>query len=235
MQVVPEVLRLEKAAALRTVWRRQPERLITTLESDPPWPFDGSRRRGGAGRHYNILSIADILAFPLVPLARDARLFLWRVGAMQDEALAVIKAWGFTLKSELVWIKTTLESAPLLIDEDGEVDQDGSVVSALLRAQGVKRLNNLHYGMGHQTRYAHETCLIATRGAPGRTAHVRSVFFAPVPRGDGKGKRPIHSCKPAKFYKIVEAMSPGPYHSMFSRVNRPGWTTEGDELVAEAS
>ena len=189
--------------------------------------------------------MADICAFPLVPLARDVRLFLWRVGAMQEEALAVIRAWGFTLKAELVWVKTTLDGLPLLLDEDGEVDQDASIfkgpghihmvargptVPKAAQFQGVKRLNNLHYGMGMQTRYCHETCLIATRGNPPRTGHVRSVFFAPIPR-DEDGK-PLHSVKPDKFYRIVQSMSPGPYHSMFSRVNRPGWTVEGDELAA---
>jgi N6-adenosine-specific RNA methylase IME4 len=39
----------------------------------------------------------------------DSVLFFWRVSAMQQEALDVIKAWGFTLKSELVWIKGTPE------------------------------------------------------------------------------------------------------------------------------
>lgn len=47
-------------------------------------------------------------AFPLPALAPDAVLFLWRVAAMQQEALALVKAWGFTLKSELVWVKSTV-------------------------------------------------------------------------------------------------------------------------------
>lgn len=45
--------------------------------------------------------------FPLPSLADDCTLFLWRVAAMQQEALDVMAAWGFTLKTELVWLKRT--------------------------------------------------------------------------------------------------------------------------------
>lgn len=172
----------------------------------------------------------------------DSRLFLWRVGAMQDEALAVIKAWGFTLKAELVWIKTTLAGAPLIIDEDGKpmtaADFKPHRVPMLSRdISKSPRLNNLHFGMGFQVRYAHEVCLIATRGNPERTAHIRSVFFAPVPRvPKTAGPRAIveHSEKPPLFYKLVEQMSPGPYFEMFSRKRRANWTCDGNELAQAA-
>jgi len=48
-----------------------------------------------------------IREFPLPDLADDAVLFLWRVASMQEEALSVIRAWGFTPKTEMVWIKKT--------------------------------------------------------------------------------------------------------------------------------
>ncbi len=38
---------------------------------------------------------------------RNSVLFLWRVASMQSEALKVCAAWGYTVKSELVWHKTT--------------------------------------------------------------------------------------------------------------------------------
>lgn len=53
------------------------------------------------------MSVEDICRFPLPPLCDDAILFLWRVAAMQEEALLVVKAWGFKLKSEIVWRKIT--------------------------------------------------------------------------------------------------------------------------------
>ena len=77
--------------------------------ADPPWLFrdrlPGPGR--GAAKHYSCLSVAELCAFPLPPLADDCTLFLWRVAAVQQEALEVMAAWGFTLKTEIVWLKRT--------------------------------------------------------------------------------------------------------------------------------
>lgn len=77
--------------------------------ADPPWQF-GDKLPGpsrGAEKNYGCLSVKDICEFPLPLLADDATLFLWRVASMQQEALDVIQAWGFTLKTEIVWLKKT--------------------------------------------------------------------------------------------------------------------------------
>jgi site-specific DNA-methyltransferase (adenine-specific) len=58
-------------------------------------------------KNYRTMSVAEICAFKLPLLADDCRLFLWRVASMQEEALAVMRAWGFTLKAEMVWLKRT--------------------------------------------------------------------------------------------------------------------------------
>lgn len=77
--------------------------------ADPPWQFNDRLPGPGRGavKHYGCLSVAELCAFPLPPLADDATLFLWRVASMQREALAVMDAWGFTLKTEIVWLKRT--------------------------------------------------------------------------------------------------------------------------------
>jgi N6-adenosine-specific RNA methylase IME4 len=79
------------------------------LVADPPWPFDDrlDDERRGAATQYNVLSIEDIKNFKLPPLYEDSTLFLWRVSAMQQEALDVCAAWDFEVKSELVWKKLT--------------------------------------------------------------------------------------------------------------------------------
>jgi N6-adenosine-specific RNA methylase IME4 len=126
-----------------------------TIVADPPWRFDDSLpgRGRGAAKHYRTLSTPDIIkAYPLLDfeVERDARLFLWRVTAMQQAAWAVMKAWGFVLKSEVVWVKVHGENQRLL-----------------------------HMGMGRQVRMSHEVCLIGTRGRPERlSAAERSVIFA---------------------------------------------------------
>lgn len=81
----------------------------TVLLADPPWRF-GDKLPGtgrGADKHYPCLTTAEIQRFPLPPLAANCLLLLWRVAAMQQDALDVMRTWGFTLKSEVVWNKVT--------------------------------------------------------------------------------------------------------------------------------
>jgi N6-adenosine-specific RNA methylase IME4 len=185
-------------------------RLARVLVADPPWSF-GDKLPGksrGAEKNYSVLSLSDIQRFPLPDLADDAILFLWRVSSQVAEAYRVIDAWGFVPKTELVWIKTTGTVPP-----EGEDEK-------------------LHFGMGHYTRAAHETCILATRGSfKVADRGVRSVFTAPV------GK---HSEKPAAFFEIVEKLAGVPSADatgaddglveLFARVPRVGWHCFGNEL-----
>jgi len=135
------------------------------IAADPPWRFDDllPGRTRGAERNYQCLGTDDLCRLVLPPIASDAVLLLWRVAAMQEEALRVARAWGFTVKSELVWVKTTKRASP--------------------DAGATK----LAFGMGRQVRACHEVCLIATRGRV-RPLHrsQRSVFFAPRTRHSEK-------------------------------------------------
>ena len=82
---------------------------FASVLADPPWLFH-DRLPGpgrGAAKHYRCLSAPELCAFPLPPLADDATLFLWRVASMQREALDVMTAWGFALKTEVIWLKRT--------------------------------------------------------------------------------------------------------------------------------
>jgi len=119
--------------------------------ADPPWPFEDRLPGGrGAAQHYRTLALERIKRFPLPELEKDAVLFLWRVAAMQEEALEVVRAWGFTPKAEVVWAKTT---------DDGK---------------------RLRMGMGRTVRNCHETCLIAVRGKPVcLSKRELSIFYAP--------------------------------------------------------
>jgi len=82
----------------------------TVLVADPPWMFrDSLPGRGrGAAKHYRCMRLADLCAMP-TPTEGDHNsvLFLWRVASMQPEALKLAAAWGYTVKSELVWQKIT--------------------------------------------------------------------------------------------------------------------------------
>jgi N6-adenosine-specific RNA methylase IME4 len=122
------------------------------LIADPPWTFSDKLPGPGRGaeKHYRCMSFEEIATFP-VPDA-DA-LFLWRVGAMQQEALLVIEEWGFQPpQREVVWVKLTKDES------------------------------RIRMGMGHVVRNAHEVCLIATkkgRKVERLAKNIPSVFYAP--------------------------------------------------------
>ena len=76
-------------------------------------------------------------------------------------------------------------------------------------------------GMGKWTRKQAEICLLFTRGKPEPMSHaVRQIIRAP---------RREHSQKPDEQYARTEQLCRGPYLEMFSRTNRPGWTSWGDQ------
>ena len=192
------------------------------LAADPPWAFrdalPGETR--GAARQYRTMDVAEIMRFPLPPIAADSWLLLWYVTAMIDEARRVCRAWGFTpTGAELVWVKTTKPGAMVMDFMDPE---SGDVKLDDLEAWGVKP-TKLAFGMGHTVRNCNERVIIARRGKPEVASRsIRSVFFAPV--GE-------HSEKPDRFYALVEALcGAGPRAELFARRHRPGWTCFGDEL-----
>lgn len=81
--------------------------------SDPAWDFDQGKSsaskkfHGTVGDHYPTMSVTEIALMKLPPMEFNSVLACWRVAAMQPEALAVVKAWGYTIKTELVWLKKT--------------------------------------------------------------------------------------------------------------------------------
>lgn len=243
--------------------RPEPPPPFRVVVADPPWLF-GDRLPGsgrGAGKHFACMSIEDVCAFPLPPIAKDAALFLWRVSSgaparpkedrqarwLAARAYDVIEAWGFEHKSEIVWNKRSIcarckgtgrVAAKIHVEQLGFVESVGSKlvyshkgVALCPKCDGRGSLP--WFGMGRYVRGAHETCLIATRGkmVP-KSKSVRSSFDAIVPRRNGDAKG-THSAKPEAFRAIVETMFDGPYVELFARgAPPPGWTFFGHEAEA---
>jgi N6-adenosine-specific RNA methylase IME4 len=85
--------------------------------ADPPWQF--SNRTGKvAPEHrrlsrYETLNLADIKEIPVSTAAADAsHLYLWVPNALLAEGLAVMEAWGFQYKSNIVWHKVRKDGGP---------------------------------------------------------------------------------------------------------------------------
>lgn len=127
------------------------------IYADPPWSFrnkkTGGSMKSGAASQYNTMRVYDICRMPVETLAADnCVLLMWWVASQPEEALKVMDAWGFKLKTMtgFLWNKLTKTSKP-------------------------------HFGMGHWTRAGSESCLLAVKGNPKPVSRsVRSVRSLPV-------------------------------------------------------
>lgn len=116
------------------------ERKYGVIYADPPWQFNnkntGGSMKSGSANQYDVMSLADICELPVQDICKpDCFLFMWWVASMPIEALAVVDAWGFELKTMTAfsWIKKTVNGKD-------------------------------HFGMGHYTRQQQEKVLVAGRG-----------------------------------------------------------------------
>lgn len=88
-----------------------------TVLADPPWRFD-NRTGKVAPEHrrlhrYQTMELLDIQALPVSDIcAPTAHLYLWVPNALLAEGLDVMKAWGFTYKSNIVWYKISKNGGP---------------------------------------------------------------------------------------------------------------------------
>lgn len=83
---------------------------FATVLADPPWQFL-NRTGKVAPEHkrlnrYGTMSLEEISALPVKSvLAPTAHLYLWVPNALLPDGLAVMKAWGFDYKSNIIWHK----------------------------------------------------------------------------------------------------------------------------------
>lgn len=125
------------------------------IYADPPWKFSNKNTGGsmtsGSANKYSTMTLREICSLPIQDMiTNDSILFMWWVASMPQEALQVVKHWGFTLKTmtAFTWMKQTVHGKD-------------------------------HFGMGFWTRQQCESCLVAVRGKPKRVnASVREIVRA---------------------------------------------------------
>jgi len=80
-----------------------PDGKFDVIYADPPWKYDFCLE-GDPRQHYQVVSTQEICELQ-IPAVNDAILFLWATNPKLEDALRVIKAWGFKYKTNLVWVK----------------------------------------------------------------------------------------------------------------------------------
>lgn len=123
------------------------------IYADPPWTYCDKCHSGkrGAGYKYSLMTLDEICQMPIAEIAaEDCLLAMWWVPVMPMEALKVVAAWGFKVKTMkgFTWHKLT-------------------------------KHGKSHFGMGNYTRANTEDCLFAVKGRFSRnSAGVRQFLEA---------------------------------------------------------
>lgn len=135
------------------------DKKYSIIYADPPWSYNDSGCNGAAEQHYGTMDTKDIKKFPVEQIAeKDCVLFMWATYPKMEDALELIKAWGFTYKSiGFQWVK---------LNRSGK---------------------GYFFGLGRWTRGNTEPCLIAVKGKPKRaSAAVGQLIFHPIGRHSEK-------------------------------------------------
>lgn len=180
---------------------------FATVTADPNWGYEqfGQAKHGAARAHYAGAAATDIASLPVASWARpDSILLLWATCPKLDEAIDVMRAWGFGLVTSFPWVKTVPASAEL--------------------AKGI----------GHWSYVPAELLLVCRRGkarAPRYRKTEKPDGLLVGPKGEAVfyARRGPHSRKPLSLIEWVESYLPGPYLELFARCRRPGWTCLGHE------
>lgn len=106
-----------KQTASEDLLRWSRGRRFTTVLADPPWRFQNSTGKVAPEHRrlsrYDTMSLDEIMALPVRRITSEpAHLYLWVPNALLAEGLAVMSAWGFTYKSNIVWHKVRKDGGP---------------------------------------------------------------------------------------------------------------------------
>jgi N6-adenosine-specific RNA methylase IME4 len=95
---------------IRTETPPFPRDKFSLVYADPPWSFEFVPAENRAVQnHYPTMSFEQLSLLPVWSIAEDnCVLAMWAPACKLDEALRLIKAWGFTYRTCAVWTKDKL-------------------------------------------------------------------------------------------------------------------------------
>jgi N6-adenosine-specific RNA methylase IME4 len=93
------------------------EGTFSTILIDPPWRFQNRTGKMAPEhkrlRRYATMSFKEIAALPVARHAETpSHLYLWSPNALLAEGLEIMKQWGFTYKTNIVWYKVRKDGGP---------------------------------------------------------------------------------------------------------------------------
>jgi len=187
---------------------RLPAGRFRTVLADPPWRFDNASGKVAPEhqrlRRYRTMTLDEIMVLTVERIAAPtAHLYLWVPNALLPDGLAVMKAWGFGYKSNIVWHKVRKYGG-----SDGR-------------------------GVGFYFRNVTELLLFGVRGRNARTlapGRMQVNFIETCKRGHSRKPDEVYSlieaCSPGPF---IELFARADEQAGLFPCRRQQWTRLGDE------
>jgi len=190
------------------------------IMADPPWKYEMYSDKGhekGAHKHYKGMSFDELVSLRdqiLFTAAPDCVLFMWTTWGADpkngvdhlQQAMDLMKAWGFRRVSGGSWHKTTKHGKQGI--GTGYYFRSSSE-PFLIGVSGNPQVKN------HGTRNA-----LFTGDVP-ENLNDLGMCISSLARE--------HSRKPDEMADLLQNLFHGPYLEMFARTKREGWTVFGNE------
>lgn len=177
------------------------------IYADVAWEYDSytSSDHGAVASQYPTMTVSEIAAIPVgEKFAHDNAIMLfWATWPHLQDAMTVIKTWGFDYVTGAPWVKT--------VPSSGDV----------------------RLGIGYYFQSTSECLLLCKRGKGKRRKGSKAMFGLLTSLAQDMKERVLyaprkrHSEKPVLLYDYIEANCDGPYLELFARTTRPGWTSWG--------
>lgn len=186
--------------------------------ADCPWKFDNARMKGrSAETKYVTMSVESLRKLDVGAIAApNCVLLLWAVPSMLEEAISVLKAWGFDYKTMMAWIKITHSSAKEIAEIEAPEVRDPFIELPEFVSPEMLRPA---FGMGWWLRGCLEPILIGVRGNPKAVDDWIGLI----------SENFSHSKKPQSIHIYGEQFSRNRLE-LFARSEVSGWVTVGNEI-----
>lgn len=170
---------------------------------DCPWPYERTAGQGVANKQYDLMTWTDLTALGSLiadVAAPNCAIYLWTTAPLLIEIADCIRAWPFRYITKSFCWVKTTKGGAIF------------------------------FGIGSYTASNTEDVWLISNGIPRRNVKDVSQVIPTAETEAIIATMGRHSVKPEEFYRRIERLHDGPYLEIFSRRQRPGWTTIGNEI-----
>lgn len=84
-----------------------PSDIFQVIYCDPAWQYSNSGLNGAAANHYMTMPTEEMAKIEVKGIADiNAVCFMWATNPLLEDAIWLMKQWGFEYKTNLVWVKS---------------------------------------------------------------------------------------------------------------------------------